>query len=115
MPDQPTDVERSGAFVTLLRGLCAWALEQPAPRPDGAGRGIFQQNRWAAARFGPRAELIHPSGERKAPASELARELFELAGDPGLDPGWCEAERQLEVGLDAAAADIAARSVASRP
>jgi carboxylate-amine ligase len=116
MPDQPTAVERTGAFVALLRGLCAWALEQPRFAPAAAARGIYQQNRWAAARFGPRAELISPDGERLVPASELGRELFELAGtDGGLDPDSCEADRLLEVGLEGAAADLAARSVASPP
>jgi carboxylate-amine ligase len=116
MPDQPTAVERTGGFVALLRGLCAWALEQPRRPPDPAGRGIYQQNRWAAARFGPRAELIAPDGERKLAASELARELFELAGTDGqLDADGCEADRLLEVGLEGAAADLADRSVASVP
>ena len=116
MPDQPTAVERTGGFVALLRGLCAWALEQSRRSPDPAGRGLYQQNRWAAARFGPRAELIAPDGGRKLPASELARELFELAGtDGGLDPDACEADRLLDVGLENAAADLVARSVASLP
>ena len=53
MPDQPTDVERTGAFIRLLRDLCAWALEHPAGGP--ADRGIYQQNRWAASRYGPDA------------------------------------------------------------
>ncbi|MDQ4030076.1 MAG: glutamate-cysteine ligase family protein, partial [Actinomycetota bacterium] len=116
MPDQPTAVERTGAFVALLRGLCAWALEQPRGTPDPAARGVYQQNRWAAARFGPRAELISPDGDRRVAASELARELFELAETDGsLDPDSCEADHLLEVGLEGAAAELAARSLASSP
>jgi carboxylate-amine ligase len=116
MPDQPTAVERTGAFVALLRGLCAWALEQPRVATDPTARGIYQQNRWAAARFGPRAELISPDAGRRVRASELARELFELTGtDGGLDPDGCEADRLLEVGVEGAAADLADRSVASQP
>ena len=65
MPDQPTDVRRTGAFVALVHALAAWALEQP-PAPTVAGdRAVFMQNRWAASRFGPRAKLIHPRARRR--------------------------------------------------
>src|SRR6185503_4817704 len=65
MPDQPTAVERTGAFVALVQALCAVALEEDAAPVDGAARSIYQQNRWAAARFGPSAELLTP-GDRKS-------------------------------------------------
>jgi carboxylate-amine ligase len=57
MPDQPTALDMSAAFIKLLRDLAAWALDDPANA--AADRGVYQQNRWAAARFGPKAELIH--------------------------------------------------------
>jgi carboxylate-amine ligase len=125
-PDQPTDVELTTAFVALLQALCVTILEGPQPRV--APRGDYAQNRWAALRFGPRAELIHPDGERLAPASELGSELLELvapaSGELGteellgrLDPSRCEADRQLEVaraeGLEAVCADVAARTLRS--
>ena len=35
----------------------------PAARARRPGRADYAQNRWAAARFGPRAELLHPDGD----------------------------------------------------
>src|ERR671925_1634309 len=75
-PDQPTAVELTAAFAALLQALCVTVLEGEPPRP--ANRGDYGQNRWAALRFGPRAELIHPDGDRLATASELGRVLLEL-------------------------------------
>jgi carboxylate-amine ligase len=113
-PDQPTSIEQTAALVRLLRALCEWALDAP-PRPfDPAERGVYQQNRWAAARFGPHGSLIHPDRDEALPVAELAREL--PVSLEGLDPSRCEAERQLEVGradgLHAVCADLVERSVA---
>ena len=124
MPDQPTAVEHTGAFVALVPALAAPAAEAPRVRPDAASRGLYQQNRWAAARFGPAAELVAPDRERRAAASELARELLELVapaaerlGSSGLlaalDPDGCEADRQREVGAAGAAADLVERTLGS--
>jgi glutamate---cysteine ligase / carboxylate-amine ligase len=113
-PDQPTSLERTRAFVQLLHALCAWALEAP-PRPyDPADRGIYQQNRWAASRFGPHGKLIHPDRAEALTVPELLRELPVPAD--GFDGASCEADRQLEVGradgLRAVTADLVERSVA---
>jgi carboxylate-amine ligase len=104
MPDQPTAVERTAAFIDLLRDLCEWALANPSGEP--ADRGLYQQNRWAAARFGPDAELIH-DGRLVG-----ARELFEqLPVESSLDPELSEASLQLRHGDPrAACADIVART-----
>jgi glutamate---cysteine ligase / carboxylate-amine ligase len=114
MPDQPTALERTGAFVELLRALVGAALEEPPPPYDPARRGDYQQNRWAALRFGMDAELIHPDGSRALPARELAAELFERLGVAPL--GEPEAARQLEVGraegLAAVCADLVERTLA---
>ena len=75
-PDQPTAVRLTGAFAALLQALCKTVLDGPPLRP--AERGDYAQNRWAALRFGPRAELIHPDGERLLPVPELAYELLGL-------------------------------------
>jgi len=111
MPDQPTALERSMMVVTLLVELCRKVLDEPEREYDPAGRGLYQQNRWAAARFGLDAELFHPDGERTANARELAAEL---AGAT-LDKSKTEAERQLEVGrsrgLEAVCADLVERSL----
>jgi len=111
MPDQPTALEVTVGLTHVLRDLCARALDQPVPPNDPAARGIYQQNRWAAARFGLEGELIHPDGESTARASELASEL---AGDR-LDTSRTEADRQLEVGradgLEAVCADLVARTL----
>jgi glutamate---cysteine ligase / carboxylate-amine ligase len=105
MPDQSTALEISAAMIRLLRDLCAWALEHPAAAP--ADRGVYQQNRWAAARFGPEARLIHEG--RVFSATELAGELPVEAA--GLDPSTCEADRQLQAGdVRAACADIVERT-----
>jgi carboxylate-amine ligase len=125
-PDQPTAVELTGAFAALLQALCVTALEGE-PRPP-ANRGDYAQNRWAALRFGPRAELIHPDGLRLETVQELTYELLALiepaVRDLGtveliraLDPRACEGDRQLEVGrasgLEAVAADVSRRTVRS--
>jgi glutamate---cysteine ligase / carboxylate-amine ligase len=111
MPDQPTALAVTVGLTQALRDLCARVLDQPAPSNDPAARGIYQQNRWAAARFGLEAELIHPDGESTARASELAAEI---AGDR-LDTSRTEAERQLEVGradgLEAVCADLVVRTL----
>jgi glutamate---cysteine ligase / carboxylate-amine ligase len=125
-PDQPTALEVTAAFVALLQALCATVLEGPPPTP--ADRGDYAQNRWAALRFGPRAELIHPDGERLVSVPELTEELLgfiapavrELGTDDllrSLDPQRCEGDHQLETGrrhgLEAVAADVAERTVRS--
>lgn len=122
MPDQPTDVRLTAAFVALLQALAVTALRQSRPEPDPGERGVYQQNRWTAARFGPRAELI--DGTRLARASDLGRELLELVAPAAdelgttalleaLDPDACEADRQLELGAHAACADLVERSLPS--
>ncbi|MGH3003222.1 MAG: carboxylate-amine ligase [Gaiellaceae bacterium] len=128
IPDQPTDVRLSAAFAALLQALCASAL-----RDDGLvcnrlfladrGRADYAQNRWAAARFGQHAKLLHPDGRSVLRASELGTELLERIGPAAralgsaellsrIDPSTCEA------GLQAAhrtareaAADVAARTL----
>jgi carboxylate-amine ligase len=126
MPDQPTSLALTGTFVALLQALCKTLAERDAEVAP-AERGDYQQNRWAAARFGPRAELIHPSGERAVRADELLEELGELV-EPAvrelgseallaLDGARCEADRQLEIGrldgLEAVCADLVERSLGS--
>ena len=84
------------------------------------GRADYAQNRWAAARFGPRGDLLHPAGERFVPASELGAELLALVAPAArslggadalarIDPATCEADLQL---LSDGAADAAAGLVA---
>jgi carboxylate-amine ligase len=127
IPDQPTVLERTVAFVALLHALCAAAVEHPL-RNNPAARGDYAQNRWAALHSGPRAQLIHPAGDRIVGVPELADELFGLVRGPAgelsttellesLDPSVCEAERQLEVGradgLEAVCADLVERTLGS--
>ena len=96
--DQPTALDRTALLVGLLRQLVESA-------PSGvADRGDYQQNRWAAARAGLDAELIHPDGDRVVSARELARELL------GTEPPEPEAFAQLAA--RDAAADLVARTVA---
>jgi carboxylate-amine ligase len=113
-PDQPTSVERTAAFVRLLRDLCEWAIEAPPRAFDPSERGVYAQNRWAAGRFGPHGKLIHPDRDEALSVAELLPELPVAA--TGLDPESCEADRQLELGradgLRAVCAELAERSVA---
>ena len=113
MPDQPTDVERTGAFAVLVHALARWALEQPPADPASGNRAVFMQNRWAASRFGPRARLIHPERDGEAvSASALYAELVERIGVDPLDAGACEADVQLAFdGPHDATADIVRRSL----
>jgi carboxylate-amine ligase len=127
VPDQPTDVHLSCAFAALLQALCATALEGGLPRDENAlgdrGRADYVQNRWSAARFGPRAKLLHPDGQCYVLAAELAAELIELVRPAArslggeafldrLDPGGCEADLQLQFATaQEAAADVVARSL----
>ena len=113
MPDQPTDIARTGAFVTLVHSLAAWALEQP-PAPASAGdRAVFDQNRWAASRFGPRSEFIHPERDGAAvSAADLYGELVQCLECDPLDEASCEADLQLAFDdPNDAGADIVRRSL----
>jgi carboxylate-amine ligase len=109
MPDQPTRLAVTAAFAALLQALCVTALVGPPPSFDPGGRGVYQQNRWAALRHGPRAELVHPSGNRLVSAQELGAELFALVSEAAaelgtkelLQPllnGGCEGDVQLGIG-----------------
>ena len=98
--------------MRLIHDLCAWALDAPAREFDPAGRGVYEQNRWAASRFGPHGQLIHPDRAEAVGVPELLREL-PFATD--LDGSACEADEQLQVGgadgLRAVCADLVRRSV----
>jgi carboxylate-amine ligase len=97
--DQSTALERTALIAELVVSLVATA---PSAR---SARGDYLQNRWAAARFGLDAELIHPDGDRIVRARDLAAELL---GAPPPEP---EALRQLDVGIELAAADLVERTL----
>jgi carboxylate-amine ligase len=114
MADQPTELNCTVAFVTLLQSLCALLLEEG----EGAvaDRTVYEEARWAAAHYGPRARLPHPDADRLVEAPDLLAELLERVALPGLlEPGRCEADRQLELGaaegLKAVSADLVARTL----
>ena len=113
-PDQATSIERTGSLVALVHALCAWAIESPSRPFDPGERGVYEQNRWAASRFGPHGKLVHPDRDEALTVAALAREL--PVPLHGLDPETCEADRQLEIGraegLTAVCADLVERSVA---
>ena len=104
--DQPTSLERTRLLASALVSLVEHA---PARDSDPAARGDYAQNRWAAARGGLDAQLVHPDGDRVVGARELARELL------GAEPPEPEAVRQLEIaaaaGQRAVAADLVARTL----
>jgi glutamate---cysteine ligase / carboxylate-amine ligase len=96
--DQPTTLERTALLVALVRTLVVGA------RGHATDRGDYVQNRWAAARRGLDAQLLHPAGCGVVSARELARELL------GADPPEPEALAQLAAADPAA--DLVARTVA---
>jgi carboxylate-amine ligase len=112
IPDQPTSLVQTIRFVELLHALCRWGLAAEPRQP--VSRAVYEQNRWAASRYGPRAKLIHPDDRRAASVPELYAELVALIGhDPALEAAWCESDRQLEFEQpEDAAADLVERSVA---
>jgi carboxylate-amine ligase len=115
-PDQCTSPARTAAIVRLIYDLCAWAIEAPAREFEPSARGVYDQNRWAASRFGPHGKLVHPDRAEALTVPELLREL---PVETELDGAECEADRQLEVGradgLQELCADLVRRSVASAP
>jgi carboxylate-amine ligase len=122
--DQPTDVRRSAALAALVQALCAVSVDGDGTVAGPGARADYLQNRFAAARLGPRAELIHPQGDRTATAAELAAELLALVAPTArelgssellalLDPETCEAELQSRhASAPDAAADLVRRSLA---
>lgn len=125
MPDQPTALERTLAFVALLQTLCAHFTNGDGSAAD---RGVYQQNRWAALRHGAEAELLHPAEDRTASVGELTQELLERIATTAEELGTTaaiavfesaepEGLRQLEVGrsrgLRAVSADVVERTVVS--
>ena len=102
--DQPTSLARTSLLAQLLQDLVQHASSRRAPRAD------YLQNRWAAARFGLDATLIHPDGDRTVGAATLAREL--LAAEPPEAEALCQLEVARTQGQDAVAADLVARTLA---
>jgi carboxylate-amine ligase len=97
MPDQPTRLAASAALVSFVHTLLVSAHGY-----DHADRGIYEENRWAASRFGREARLIHPDGSRLVAVTQL---LDELAGQVGEDViaavrDLDQAGEQLEVGRE---------------
>jgi carboxylate-amine ligase len=95
--DQPTALARTRLLVSLVHELVATAPPSAPPRAD------YLQNRWAAARSGLDATLLHPNGRDAVSARELARELL------GEEPPEPEALAQLAARN--AAADLVTRTV----
>jgi carboxylate-amine ligase len=114
MADQATELARSVAFVELFQALCAHLIDDADGRP--AERTLYEEARWAAAHYGPRARLPHPDGDRLVGVPELLAELLDRIRLPGLLSGdGCEGDRQLELGaaegLEAVCADLVARTL----
>jgi glutamate---cysteine ligase / carboxylate-amine ligase len=127
MPDQPTSLEVTTAFTALIQALCVTVLDDEPPPHDPAGRGLYQQNRWGALRFGLDAELFHPDGESVATGRELAEELIGLVKpaakqlgtaklitfDLEQTEGDLQRETRANGGLKAACADLVERTLSS--
>ena len=64
-PDQPTAVDAHRRVRRAASRRCApTALAEPRRVRDFGFRVVYDQNRWAASRFGPRATFIHPDDGR---------------------------------------------------
>jgi glutamate---cysteine ligase / carboxylate-amine ligase len=63
--DQPTSPARTELIVQLVSDLVERVPSHVTPRGD------YVQNRWAAARWGVDAQLIHPDGSRMVGVGEL--------------------------------------------
>jgi glutamate---cysteine ligase / carboxylate-amine ligase len=63
--DQPTAPARTELIVQLVADLVESVPSRVTPRGD------YLQNRWAAARYGTDAQLIHPDGSRMVGVGEL--------------------------------------------
>jgi glutamate---cysteine ligase / carboxylate-amine ligase len=92
-PDQPTRLETTGVLAELLVAMAA-RLERDGP----ADRGLYEQNRWAALRFGRDAGLVHPDGSRLVSAPELLEELAARIGVEPVAGSLAQADEQLEAG-----------------
>ena len=101
VPDQPTRLADTAAFAALAHALVA-AADPAAPAAD---RGLYAQNRWAAARFGAAAGLIHPEEDRLASPAELLAALLERVEPTARSLGSADLLGRLE-GLDQAGAQI---------
>ena len=125
-PDQPTSVALTAAFVAFFQALCAHVLAEPRRVRDFSFRVVYDQNRWAASRFGPDATFIHPNDGHAVEVPELAAELFDRIRPYARELGTeellaaipfdrCEGDRLLEVGrrdgLVAACRDLVERTV----
>jgi carboxylate-amine ligase len=124
MADQPTDLAITAALAALVQALVSSAGPGPA-----ADRGVYAQNRFAAQRFGCRAELIHPDGTSLATVPELTEELLELVAPAAARLGSTgllaplrtlsrrtQADEQLELGRkgrDSLVAELCARTLAN--
>jgi carboxylate-amine ligase len=95
MPDQPTRLAASAALVSFVHALLVSAQGR-----GHADRGIYEENRWAASRFGREARLIHPDGSRLVAVTELLDELVGRLGEDVVDAvrDLDQAGDQLEVG-----------------
>jgi glutamate---cysteine ligase / carboxylate-amine ligase len=101
VPDQPTRLADTGALAAAAHALVAAA--DPAGR--AADRGVYAQNRWAAARFGAAAGLIHPEDGRLANPAELLAELLERVEPAARELGSADLLGRLD-GLDQAGAQL---------
>lgn len=113
--DQPTELEVTAAFAALVQALVS-SVRDGAP----ADRGVYAQNRFAAQRFGSRAELIRPGGGSLATVAQLTDELLELVEPAARRLGSAEllaplrmlalrtqADEQLELGAEGPEALVA--------
>lgn len=122
--DQPTSVTLSGAYVALVQALAATLLDRDGP-VEPFDRALYEEARWTAAHYGPRASLPDPDAAALHSTPDLAAQLLELVAPAAerlgsadllapVDPTGCEGDRQLALGeagdLRAVTADVVERT-----
>ena len=116
MPDQPTELERTVGLRRPSQGPVRRGprtARAATTRPDA---GIYQQNRWAASRFGLAAELVASRRRTDRRRHQSSRpSSLRWPGLDGLDPArmrptassrWGEPD-----GLEAVCADLVERTL----
>ena len=104
--DQPTRLVGTAALAALLQAMVS---RLPADGP--ADRGLYEQNRWAALRFGRAAELVHLDGSRLVSVPELLEELAARIGSDRVElPD--ESAEQLDTGSSQGLESVCRRLVA---
>jgi carboxylate-amine ligase len=103
--DTPLSVERAAALAAYAQALAKWMLEA---RPRPAARAVYLVNafnRFEAARFGLRGQVIDPYVERKRPLAEDILATLAAVAPYAAQLGCAPVLEQIATGVRAGASD----------